>query len=252
MPPTSTGKRPNHGLTSVQRVGPTQQVREQLIGAIERGEFPPGSLLPSERVLCETFGVSRVSVREAISALEAIGLVTVQHGRGAFVRQGVGEQYAAPFAKYLELHREELLELLQVRGALDELAAEEAALHGTPEGVARVVEANERFRIATETDDVAEPVALDVAFHLSIARCTSGQLLPKLLAELNDVLVDSRRLTLGSRIRSSVSARQHQAIVDAIVAGDPRAAKRAVACHIAGVRDWIRRLNVEGADADPD
>ncbi|MCG2799991.1 MAG: GntR family transcriptional regulator, partial [Cellulomonas sp.] len=68
-------------LTSIKRVGPTQLVREQLLVAIESGAYAPGSALPSERVLCETFGVSRVSLREAIAGLEATGLITVQHGR---------------------------------------------------------------------------------------------------------------------------------------------------------------------------
>lgn len=246
------GAPPSHGLTSVRRVGPTQQVREQLLAAIERGDFPPGSLLPSERVLCETFGVSRVSVREAISGLEAIGLVRVQHGRGAFVGSCVGDQYAGPFAKYLELHREELLELLKVRGALDELAAEEAALHGTGDGLAQMIEACDAFRAAIEGDgqDLAQLAVLDVTFHVSIARCSGGQLLPKLLVELNGVLDESRRLTLAGRGRPARSAQQHQAIVDAIVAGDGRGARRAAARHIGAIRAWIQKFNATSAPTD--
>ncbi|MHB1885359.1 MAG: FadR/GntR family transcriptional regulator [Acidimicrobiales bacterium] len=236
---------PTHGLATVRRVGPTQQVREQLLSAIERGDFPPGSLLPSERVLCETFGVSRVSVREAISGLEALDLVRVQHGRGAFVGSPASNLYAGPFAKYLESHREQLLELLKVRGALDELAAEEAALSGSEEGLARIVEAHEAFRLAIEAQDqdFERLAALDVAFHVSIAQCSGGQLLPKLLVELNGVLGESRRLTLADHARAIRSAKEHERIVAAISAHDASGARKAAARHIRAIWALVVKVN---------
>jgi GntR family transcriptional repressor for pyruvate dehydrogenase complex len=231
-----------HGLSSVRRVGPTEQVRDQLLTAIERGDFPPGSMLPSERVLCETFNVSRVSVREAISGLEAVGLIRVRHGRGAFVRSGLADP-EGPFVKYLELHRDELMELLKVRGALDELAAEEAALHGTDEGLAQMVAASAAFAAAVENKDLAIMAESDVNFHVSISRCSGGKLLPQLLIELNSILEESRRMTLASRGRSTQSVKEHQDIVDAILAKDARGARKAVEQHISSVRGWIERFN---------
>jgi GntR family transcriptional repressor for pyruvate dehydrogenase complex len=227
----------NHGLRSVTRVSPTEQVREQLLGAIERGQFPPGSLLPSERALCETFGVSRVSVREAMAGLEAMGLITVRHGRGAFVQSGVASRYVGPFASALEPYRDELIELLKVRGALDELTAEEAALQGDPEGLTRVAERCKLFRQAAEEDghDLARLAELDVAFHMSIAECSGGHLLPKLLGELNALLAESRPVTLGLQGQLAVSVKQHQAISDAISSGDSRKARREAGRHVAGI-----------------
>jgi GntR family transcriptional regulator, transcriptional repressor for pyruvate dehydrogenase complex len=246
-PKRSSSSADSHGLSSVRRVGPTEQVRDQLLTAIQRGDFPPGSMLPSERVLCETFGVSRVSVREAISGLEAVGLVKVRHGRGAFVRAGLADP-EGPFVKYLELHREELLELLKVRGALDELAAEEAALHGTPEGLAEMIERRDAFATAVENNDLSQMAASDVAFHVSIARCSTGQLLPELLVELNAVLEESRRMTLAGPGRSAQSVKEHEAIVEAIMAGDARGARRAVARHINSVRGWVLKFNAPATE----
>jgi GntR family transcriptional regulator, transcriptional repressor for pyruvate dehydrogenase complex len=232
------------GLRSVRHVSPTQQVREQLLAAIERGDFPPGTMLPSERALCATFGVSRVSVREAIAGLDAMGLIIVQQGRGAFVRKGVAGRYAGPFAKYLQLHRAELAELLKVRGALDELTAEEAALHGSAASLAKVTDACQQFQVAADNDprDLAKLAELDVAFHMSIAECAGGQLLPKLVRELNGLLEESRRITLGLAGQPLRSAQQHQAIADAILAGDAAAARRAANLHVATVRLWIQRV----------
>lgn len=243
---------PAHGLRSVHHVSPTQQVREQLLAAIERGEFAPGSLLPSERVLCSTFGVSRVSVREAIAGLEAMGLVVVRHGRGAFVRDRVATRYAGPFGRYLQLHRAELAELLKVRGALDELAAEEAALHGNAESLNRVAEAGRLYREAAEAEplDLGRLTQLDVAFHVAIAESAGGELLPKLLRELNVVLDESRRVTLGVPGQAQRSAQQHQAIVNAIMAGDAGPARRAAARHVSAVKMWVQRVMDSGEPAD--
>ena len=231
---------------SVHRVSPTQAVREQLLAAIQSGDYPPGSALPSERVLCESFGVSRVSVREAIAGLEAMGLITVQHGRGAFVRESVHDQYAGPFGIYLLQHREELLELLRVRGALDQLAAEDAALHGTEPGLARLSAANEAFRRAAEKGetDFGRIAELDVAFHVSIAEAGGGRLLPALLSELNGILNESRRMTLARPGQLERSVRQHQAIVDAIKDGNANIARRAAEKHLAAITAWIQELEV--------
>src|SRR3989337_1135285 len=90
-------------LRTIKRTQRSEEVRRQIEDAIRAGDFPPGERLPSERELVETFGVSRVSVREAIRSLETLGLVRVYQGRGAFVndrRSGFGEQ----MTRWLELH----------------------------------------------------------------------------------------------------------------------------------------------------
>lgn len=240
------------GFTIVQRVSPTHQVREQLLTAIQNGDYPPGSALPSERVLCETFGVSRVSVREAVAGLEAMGLITVQHGRGAFVRDSVHDQYAGPFGTYLIQHREELLELLRVRGALDQLAAEEAALRSTESGLNAMLAANDAFHDAVRDDqpDFGRIAALDVAFHVAIAKAAGGRLLPTLLTELNGILDESRRMTLSRPGQLERSAQQHQAIVDAIKDGNASMARRAAEKHLSAITAWIGALPEVPAKAD--
>lgn len=226
-------------FTTVQRVSPTQQVRDQLLRAIESGEFPPGASLPSERVLCESFGVSRVSVREALAGLEAMKLIVIQHGRGAFVRESADEQYVGPFAKYIELHREELIELMKVRGAMDELAAEEVARFGSEQDLAAIEAAADAFAEAAERGELAEASTLDLAFHLAIADSANGKLLPRLIHELNEVLTDSRAATFAQAGQLAQSVREHRAITDALAKRDPVAARQAVHQHMARISDWL-------------
>jgi DNA-binding FadR family transcriptional regulator len=225
-------------------VSPTDQVREQLTAAIERGDFPPGSALPSERALCEMFGVSRVSAREALAGLEAMKLIEIQHGRGAFVPANINDQYAGPFARYLRLHRMELIELLNVRGALDALAADQVAQRGPDADIDAIEDAAEAFARAAEAEprDVAELARLDIAFHLAIANASGGTLLPNLLTELNDLLKESRSATLARHGQLTMSVRQHRAIVEALRKQDRAGARRAVDGHMSGIRKWLEQI----------
>ncbi|MCD4852036.1 FadR family transcriptional regulator [Arthrobacter sp. AK01] len=241
MTAKSTG-RSVKALTSVKRVSPTQQIREQLLGAIERGEYPPGSALPSERELCETFGVSRVSVREAIAGLEAMKVITVQHGRGAFVQESISERYAGSFAKYLELHREQLIELTKVRGALESLAAEEAARHGDRDDLRAIEEAEREFEHAASAGDGLDAAERDRAFHLAIADASKGELLPRLIHELNDLLSESRGATFAQKGQLQKSVQDHRDISRAIAEGDPAAARHAVDVHMTRIGDWLSTL----------
>jgi GntR family transcriptional repressor for pyruvate dehydrogenase complex len=227
------------GFTSIQRTSPTTQVRDQLLAAIEAGAYPPGSMLPSERILCESFGVSRVSVREALAGLQSTGLIRVEHGRGAVVRESVNDAYAGPFGRYLKLHRAELVELLKVRGALDELAASEAAEHGTASGFRQMMAAADAFEEAARSAnrDLERIAELDIAFHLSIAELGQGDLLPGLLSELNQVMTESRRMTLSRPGQLERSVTEHRSIAEAVAERDP-----AVRRHLANVRKLVDEI----------
>jgi GntR family transcriptional regulator, transcriptional repressor for pyruvate dehydrogenase complex len=231
-------------LRSVHRIARTHDVREQLERAIREGHWSPGERLPSQRELVERLGASRVSVREAIRSLEAIGLIEVQQGRGCFVAQSIGNGYRDSFARWLEVHANEVLELLSVRGALDELAAECAAERPDFDRLAPVRAAQDRFAaaVADPGADLAERVAADVEFHDAIASAAGSALLVDLLNALHDQMTESRQTTLSSHDRAVRSAAEHEAIVEAIERGRPDEARHAVARHIASVRDSVLEL----------
>jgi len=233
-------------FTSLKRISPTSHVRTQLLTAIESGKYPPGSMLPSERVLCDTFGVSRVSVRAALAGIEATGLIRIEHGRGAYVRESANDAYAGPFARYVHLHRDELIELLRVRGALDELAADEAAANATSASIKRVQSAAQAFAKAAQRQrlDFEQLADLDIAFHMAIANAGGGALLPQLLDELNHVLTESRRMTLSRPGQLEKSVAEHDEIARAIADGDAATARRAVRKHISHVRKLVAEFKL--------
>jgi DNA-binding FadR family transcriptional regulator len=239
------GDRPSP-LRTIKRTQRTEEIRRQIEDAIKNGDFGPGDRLPSERELVETFGVSRVSVREAIRSLEAIGLVRVYQGRGAFVsdrRSGLGE----PMARWLDLHRDEVLELLGVRGALDEYASALAAEGHDAAEVAAITTAHEAFMAQAANDaSAADLVPLDIDFHVAIAEASGNRLLYDLLSDLHSYLAESRYLALVVPGRPARSAAEHARIVEAIEIGDAQAARLATSSHIAGVREVV----IAGMHAD--
>jgi GntR family transcriptional regulator, transcriptional repressor for pyruvate dehydrogenase complex len=214
------------------------QVREQLEDAILRGDFRPGQRLPSERELTELFGVSRVSVREAIRSLEAVGLVEVRHGSGTTVADR-SKNTTRDLSRWMKTNRVAVLELLMVRGALDALAGEEAALRHDELAIGRIRTAHEEFVQAAENGNLDRQAAFDVRFHLAIAQASESELLHNLLSELHQHLAESRLAFFAPHSRPRASAKEHQAILTAIERRDAAAVRRATRRHIASVRRLI-------------
>jgi GntR family transcriptional repressor for pyruvate dehydrogenase complex len=215
------------------------QVREQLEQAIRRGDYLPGDRLPSERELSELFGVSRVSVREALRSLEALGFVEVRQGYGTVVLDPASRA-SRDLRRWVELNRDEALDLLLVRGALDELAAGEAARRQDEVAMAAMRRAHEAFAGAAEEQEPIDRLReLDIAFHIAVARASGSELLANLLTDLHDHLAESRSVGFRPPDRPRRSAQEHAAIVEAIESGDRAAAAAATATHIAHVREIL-------------
>jgi len=224
---------------TIKRIHRSAAVRAELENAIRRGDFAPGDRLPSERELVEKFGVSRVSIREAIRSLEALGQVSVQHGRGVFVldrRSSVGE----PMARWLEIHSDEVVELLDVRAALDGLAVQRAVLRGRESEIEAIEAAHEAFRAAVERNAPTEEIVqLDADFHLAIAEASANRLLYDLLVDLNAYLSSHRHFALSPTGRPARSLAEHDRIVEAILCRDVERARDAMASHLHSVREFM-------------
>lgn len=216
------------------REGPVELVRSRLLEALETQTLRPGDLLPSERVLAEQFGVSRVSVREAIISLQAVGLLTVQHGRGCYVSESITELVTKPFAVWLRVHRDEIIEILRVRGALDGLAAAEAARLVAREGAPTLSEAAAAFATAARESpsDTTQLMRLDNAFHQAVARASGLATVSGLLDNLNHSVANPHRLIMSVHGRPARAADQHEEIVAAVVAGDVSGARDAAIRHV--------------------
>ena len=152
---------------------------------------------------------------------------------------------------WLRQHRDEILELLTVRRALEEIAAGQAAMNARPADVEELRAHCDRFdaEIASPTADVEQLLELDLAFHRLIAASSHGVVVPQLVAELSIPLLESRRGLFAVPGRPTESAADHRRIVEAIASGDVGAASAAMATHMDNVISIVASLMADESTA---
>ena len=212
-------------------------VVSELVTAIKTGRLRRGEKLPSERQLSEQLGVSRVSVREGLRMLELLEVVEVRQGRGAFVVSSDVRPSGRLLRHWLSAHRGEVLELLEVREALEATAAALAA-----DGSARI-----NVPGSLGEADLEALVDQDLRFHNSIASASGNPVLASLISELNGTLAESRFAMFAIPGRPKRSYADHIEIAKTIRAGDATAARAAMQAHIAETRADIGSMPDQGA-----
>jgi len=205
------------------------------------GTLPPGRPLPGERLLAARFGVSRGSIRDAFRMLETIGLLETRHGQGTFPRELDVTGLVAPLASILTYRRDLREELLDVRRMFEPAVARAAAARVTEDDLAdlqRILE-TQRRKLKAGGSTLME----DTAFHSVLARATRNRVVMRIMETLNDLLVESRKLTLKQKGRPERSIRGHEAVVAALRRRDPDAAARAMHTHIDQIAEVLRRTS---------
>lgn len=208
---------------------------------IGSGEIEQGAALPPESVLCETYGVGRSVVREALQALDAKGFIVVRQGSVASVAPRY--KWHVLDSEFLAVNSgEEFFTLLQeARELLEPRLASIAAGRATPEIIAEMEEIN--ARLAVTKHSATEHADLDIAFHDAIARATDNSILVSLHSSISG---------LGQRSRSASAAIPgaidraviwHQHIVDALKTGDAVGASAAMHLHLRQVREELARID---------
>jgi len=216
-------------LQEIKKTRVSEDIVAQLKGLIAEGKLHSGDQLPSERDLSEQFKVSRASVREAIRALESMGLLEARQGHGTYVATSV-EALVQPLAHAIAREENALLDLFEVRRLLEPHLAALAAERASPQELEELEEILER-----QAQQVAEGetgAELDTAFHSALARAAKNTLLLRLNDTLVECLRDSRRRSLETPERPRRSLAGHRAILRALQARDEKAAQRAMLKHL--------------------
>lgn len=207
---------------------------------IGAGEIEPGAPLPPESVLCETYGVGRSVVREALQALDAKGFIVVRQGSVATVAPKY--HWHVLDQEFLEVtNAEEYFVLLQeARELLEPRLAAIAATRASDDAIDEMADIN--HQLATVKDSPSQHAELDIAFHDAVARATDNAIL---------VSMHSSITGLGQRTRSASAAvpgaidravMWHEQIVDALRARDSIGASAAMHLHLRQVRDELGRI----------
>jgi DNA-binding FadR family transcriptional regulator len=218
-----------------------EETVERLAHAIKLGVVPPGDRFPPERVLAPQLAISRVTLREALRALEQAGYIESRRGRngGAYVKRRHTAASSARSAKRaVKAMGPALADTLQFRRALEPAAAQLAA----ERCAARQVAAGHLTELAADVAAAPDSQyrARDLRLHLAIADLTGSPSLVDAIAKIQTKLSD----LLGSFpvVEASLrhSDRQHAAIVRAIQRGQPARARQQMEAHVDATADLIR------------
>ena len=217
---------------------------EALGDRIRDGRLAAGDKLPTEAAFMAEFGVSRTVVREAISKLQASGLVQTRHGIGTFV-VGLGD--AAPFKLAPEQFAtlRDVIAVLELRIGIETEAASLAAQRRNADNLRQMRSALDAVAAAVEQG--RDAVGPDFQFHLEIARATQNVHFAELMSSLGTMIIPRARLSGAPEMSDEqrqylrrVNA-EHESIFDAIRNQDGDAARAAMRTHLANSRERRRR-----------
>lgn len=219
----------------------THELVVQLSADIRNGNLQSGQKLPTEAAIMERFGVSRTVVREAISKLQAAGLVETRHGIGTFVlTPSESPSFRVNPNQLSTLH--DVIALLELRISIETEAAALAAVRRTDANLQVMLEAMSAFSKAIE--EGRDAIAADFQFHHEIARATQNkhfadmmkslgaQSIPRARLETAPAVVDATRLAYLRRVHQ-----EHESILNAIAAQDAESARAAMRTHLSNSRD---------------
>jgi DNA-binding FadR family transcriptional regulator len=241
-------------LPPVQRRRPRTlalELVDSLGDRIRDGRIVPGDKLPTEAAIMEEFGVSRTVVREAISKLQASGLVETRHGIGTFV-VGLGDGAAFRIAPEQIATLHDVIAVLELRIGLETEAAALAAARRTERNLAEMRSALDGFAAAlAEGRDAVGP---DFQFHQEVARATQNPHFAELMSTLGAMIIPRARLGAAEGVSEAQRSyllranAEHENIFDAISNRDSDAARAAMRTHLANSRERRRRAAVLSAD----
>jgi len=236
---SASGARDPGLIEPIRRTRVAEEVADRIRVLILDGTFPVGEALPPERALAERFGVSRGSIRDAFRSLETIGLLVTRHGQGTFPQELDVSRLIAPLASLLTYRHEQQEELLDLRRMFEPAVAHAAATRVTENDLAdleRILEA-QRQKLETGQSAIVE----DTAFHHVVARATRNHAVAGVMATLNDLLVESRKLTLKQAGRPRRSIEGHAAVVAALRRHDAAGAADAMREHVDQIATLLRQ-----------
>lgn len=231
----------------IAHVKTAQTVVERFRALILDGALRPGDRLPSERKLAQDLDVSRPILRDALSALESEGLITVRHGEGTFVAELTGEVFSQPIAALMRGSEIGMVDYMEFRRQLEATVAALAAQRATPSDRQLLRSQREAMEAAHVNGDAQREAELDVELHTLIVEAAHNVVFLHVMRACYDLLADdvfSNRRRMydepGERVKL---LEQHLALIDAVLSGDPVQASHAAQVHIDYVSDASRHLS---------
>ncbi|WP_306120160.1 MULTISPECIES: FadR/GntR family transcriptional regulator [unclassified Roseitalea] len=230
-------------VETIRRESVTGIVVDRLLGYVSAGKLAAGERLPPERRLAEMFGVSRPTIREALRALSVLGVLEVRHGGGVFVSRLDAADLLQPLTFFLTLQDVTVEKLYAARRLIEGEIAALAAVNAGSGHLARLdALLDEQKQVL---DDPSRYRQVDTDFHAHLAHMADNPFLMRAAQSLNMLGLEFRKIASETPAVLAGSVGDHEAIVDALKAGDAEAARAAMAAHMDFVLDTTKACQAE-------
>lgn len=174
-------------IIKIERKRLADEIIDQIVGQISKGELKTGDMLPPEPVLMKEFGVGKSSLREAIGALSLTGLLSVHPGYGTKVIASADTFLQKPLEWSMSIRNETVEELIEARIVIEEAAADIAATKATNADIEELERIDKQ--INTTKKSKKEIVPLDILFHQMVAKASHNRVLLRYILELKHLML---------------------------------------------------------------
>lgn len=231
-------------IPTIQKTSVSQQVINYVLGCIDRGELKQGDCLPGEREFAESLGISRVPLREGISALAAMGIIEKRHGEGNFIAEFSPDVLGRILHTYTVLDHTLANDLFAARSLIEGAAARLAARNATDSDIAALREsiAQMEFDVPAYVKGdltLSHMLKMDDLFHLQCAAASHNEFYIQFVNILHTIGTDMGlyESTYGrTPEKYYVSLDFHRRLLSAIESGDEPSAQDIMVHHIEAIR----------------
>jgi len=221
----------------------TRQVVNHIRALLEKGVMRPGDRIPPERELARKLKISRASVRTGIGYLVAMGVVSVRHGVGTFIKDGPAEFSKASLALMSALYGFQFWQMLEARLIVESCLAALAAERGKEEHHAELAEQVADMFASTESP--TEFLVHDMLFHRTVAKASGNPILAAIIETITVAMYEKRRNAFEHASYLRELAEMHRKIYSAIRAHDPGEARKQMELHLQ-MGDSVQNIELPG------
>jgi GntR family transcriptional repressor for pyruvate dehydrogenase complex len=235
-------------IRKVEKTSISDDIVDQIMSLIARGDLKPGQQLPSERELCKQFGAGRSSLREALRCLCIVGVLTARVGEGTSVTLDGGKFLGKIVEWRIITEQHDIEDLMEVRIALEKITAARAARLGDKDQLAKLEQLLAKMETAVK--DTKSFAALDLEFHINLARASDNFLIFDLVSMIRGQLEKALSKVLVAPEAKPQTLKEHIAIIRAIRNRDPEAAGETMHRHLSAALNRYHNAIASGSKSN--
>ena len=221
----------NLSINPIQKINAVEQVFEQMQKLLIEGTWQPGDKLPSENELSAAFGVSRMTIRQAMQKLKALGLIETRTGSGSYVREVNPEDYLNELIPMMYIGSPSQIHVFQFREMIDSESVRIATTMADKNSLRKLEDMLDKMKKAAEEDNSTAFSKYDLKFHMIIVKMTGNPMIIKAYELLINVLKESMDYVI-EKMKYEPALDYHRSVLDAMKKKDEALAEQLMREHI--------------------